>query len=74
MIVGTQEIVTGNIVMAQIIDLESIRRTRPTRETSPSAGAEILFFLGVRYERMDAPAKPTGPAAGGIGRRRGKRA
>ena len=59
--------------MAQIIDLESLRRTRPTRETIPSGGAEILFFLGVRYERMDAPAEPTRPA-GGVGRRRRRRA
>ncbi len=59
--------------MAQIIDLESFRRTRPTRTTIPSGSAEILFFLGVRYERTDTPAKPTGPA-GGVGRRRRKRA
>ena len=70
---GTQEIVTGTFVMAQIIDLESFRRPRPTRETIPSGGAEILFFLGVRYERTDAPAEPPGPA-GGMGRRRRKRA
>lgn len=71
--VGTQEIVTGKVVMTQIIDLESVRRTRPTRTTNPSGDAEILFFLGVRYERMDTPANPTGPA-GGVGRRRRKRA
>lgn len=59
--------------MAQIIELESFRRTRPIRETIPSGGAEILFFLGVRYERMESPAEPAGPA-GRVGRRRRKRA
>jgi len=44
--------------MGQIIYLES--RARPIRPTSPVQGdAQILFFLGVRYMRMDEYSAPT---------------
>ena len=49
--------------MAQIIELHSFRRTRPPREAVFSGEAEILFFLGVRYESTNgtAPAEPRRP-------------
>ena len=50
--------------MAQIIDFQSLRHARPQRELLPTGGAEILFFLGVRYERMadDIPVEPRRPS------------
>ena len=59
--------------MAQIIDLQSFRQTRRPRTAIASGGAEILFFLGVRYEWTDgtAPAKPGRPGgSSGGGRKR----
>jgi hypothetical protein len=44
--------------MAQIINFPSARRSRPVTDMPPENGAEILFFLGVRYVRTDAPAQP----------------
>ncbi len=42
--------------MAHIIEMESFRRARPAHDREAGSGAEILFFLGVRYERMpEAP-------------------
>ena len=52
-------------------DLIAFRSQRPSGEARPSgAGAEILFFTGVRYQRMseDAPssiATPHQPRQGG---------
>lgn len=41
---------------AKIIDMKSFDARRIRRFDPPAAGAQILFFLGVRYERMpDAP-------------------
>ena len=49
--------------MAQIIEMEPFRAARPARDPRPSGGAEILFFLGVRYERMpETPAPVERPA------------
>ena len=42
--------------MAQIIELQSFQAARPPRALVAGTGAEILFFLGVRYERMPDPA------------------
>ena len=56
--------------MAQIIELQSFRRTRPPRETVVGGEAEILFFLGVRYESTNGtapvePGRPTGSSGRG---------
>lgn len=46
--------------MAQIIDFQFARAARPSRAATAPGNAEILFFLGVRYERMpDAPQAPS---------------
>ena len=63
--------------MGQIVYLES--RARPIRPTPPVQGdAQILFFLGVRYMRMDeysAPTSdsPTGNSGDNTGGRKRKR-
>lgn len=44
--------------MAQIINFPSARKSRSVTDMPPENGAEILFFLGVRYVRMDTPAQP----------------
>ena len=54
-------------------------QARKTRSSAVGAGAQIMFFTGVRYERMQEPAQQEGdsgaPPAGGLGggrrRRRG---
>lgn len=58
--------------MAQIIDFETFKHARPPREAFADGDAEILFFLGVRYERMtdDSPAEP--PRRSGTPRRKRK--
>jgi hypothetical protein len=66
--------------MAEIIPITS--RARAARlAPKPAEGAQILFFLGVRYMRVEEP--PTvrggapgarGEAGGGKGRRRRARA
>lgn len=54
-------------------DLIAFRSQRPSGEARPSGpGAEILFFTGVRYQRMseDPPssnARPQHPQEGGKG-------
>lgn len=64
--------------MSQIIAMEPFRRARPMREAVESGGAEILFFLGVRYERMpDAPPvnpEPVDRSARPVRRARKRRA
>lgn len=48
--------------MAQIIEMQSFEGRRFRRFDLPSDGAQILFFMGVRYERMpDAPESPATP-------------
>jgi len=66
--------------MAEIISLRP--DARAARATSPpSEGAQILFFLGVRYCRIEEPEdpqrrakKPRGEDDGGKKRRRRARA
>jgi len=68
--------------MAEIIPLRP--GARAARSAPPSEGAQILFFLGVRYCRFEEPeqpqrekprrAKPRGEADGAKKRRRGARA
>jgi hypothetical protein len=67
--------------MAQIIPLQS--RARPSRPApAHEGGAQILFFLGVRYMRMEDPLLTPGGApeahgghnAGGKKRKRRARA
>jgi len=58
--------------MAQIISLQS--RMRPPRPPSPAGdGARILFFMGVRYMRIEeySPSTTDAPSRGD-GRRGGK--
>ena len=59
--------------MAQIIDFQTARNSRPAIEAAPGEGAEILFFLGVRYVRMETPVEPTNPEKA-VRRSRKKRA
>ncbi len=65
--------------MAEIIPLRP--GARPAREVPPPEGAQILFFLGVRYSRIEEseetqrPARdPHGEDHGGKKRRRRARA
>ena len=61
--------------MAQIIEMQPFSRLRPIRETFVG-NAEIMFFMGVRYERVpDAPPvvpapQPVGNTAARRGRKR----
>jgi hypothetical protein len=54
------------------------KQALPERKGEPRCGeaAQILFFMGVRYKRLDDPAKtPTGaPDERGGGRKRKRRA
>ena len=64
----------GAKAMAQIISLE--QRAQGRRHAAPVVGgAQILFFLGVRYMRMEEPlhSQPSGPNESG-GRKRKRRA
>ncbi len=65
--------------MAQIISLQS--RMRPPRRPAPTGdGARILFFMGVRYVRVeeyspsttDTPSRGDGGAGGGKRKRRAR--
>jgi hypothetical protein len=59
--------------MAQIISLQS--RMRPPRQPAPAGdGARILFFMGVRYMRIEeySPSTTDAPSRGD-GRGGGKR-
>ena len=65
--------------MAQIISLQS--RMRPPRPPAPAgAGARILFFMGVRYMRIeeyspstaDAPGREDNHGGGGKRKRRAR--
>ena len=52
--------------MAEIFEFKARPRLHRNMEPIPAEGARILFFLGVRYERMDSGVeKPTKPAGGG---------
>lgn len=42
--------------MAVVIPLAPARRSRRTPANEQGAAAQILFFTGVRYERMPEPA------------------
>jgi len=66
--------------MAEIIPLHAGAR-EAQRTPPPSEGAQILFFLGVRYCRIEEPEEPRRPAKkppneddGGKKRRRRARA
>jgi hypothetical protein len=39
--------------MGKVVAFQPRARAAPTREGALQRDAEILFFLGVRYERMD---------------------
>jgi hypothetical protein len=65
--------------MAQIISLQS--RMRPPRQPAPAGdGARILFFMGVRYMRIeeyspsttDAPGRGDDHGGGGKRKRRAR--
>lgn len=44
--------------MATILDFRSQSRAeRPPHAVTPGRQAEVVIFPGVRYERVDAPAK-----------------
>jgi hypothetical protein len=67
--------------MAEIIPLRPGARAARLAPPPPSEGAQILFFLGVRYcrieeleESLDPVEKPRGEDDGGKKRRRRARA
>ena len=63
--------------MAQIIDFSSFRESRPMPAVASYDQCELLFFLGVRYERMPethASSEPTTPTSQGPRRSRKRRA
>jgi len=64
--------------MAEIIPLRPGARAARLAPPPPSEGAQILFFLGVRYCRIEEPQdpveKPRGEDDGGKKRRRRARA
>ncbi len=64
--------------MAEIIPLPSGARAARLAPPPPPEGAQILFFLGVRYCRIEEPQhpveKPRGEDDGGKKRRRRARA
>ena len=52
--------------MAEILKFKARPKLLRSVEPIPAEGARILFFLGVRYERVEASIeKPTKPAGGG---------
>lgn len=56
----------GEVVAFRIRERESRQASEP-----PTGDAQILFFLGVRYMRMEEPPETLGPlAAAGAGRPR----
>lgn len=65
--------------MCEIIAFQPSGR-QGSQEAPPVGGAQILFFLGVRYERMEEPAPAAAPdtrggdPAGGKKRKRRVRA
>lgn len=61
--------------MAQIISLQA--RARAPRRTAPAKGAQILFFTGVRYMRIEdySPSQTDSPGrCDGGGKKRKRRA
>ncbi|MGD9542615.1 MAG: hypothetical protein AB7F41_02785 [Methylocystis sp.] len=68
--------------MGKVIALQPRMRATSTRRRAPERDAEILFFLGVRYVRMEdafadrseacAPKSCDAPTRGGKRRRRGR--
>ncbi|MGD9541395.1 hypothetical protein [Methylocystis sp.] len=63
--------------MGKVIAFQPGARAAPTREGALRRDAEILFFLGVRYERMDDACydqkRASGPDSCGAPPTRGKR-
>ncbi|MCP8937802.1 hypothetical protein NK718_04690 [Alsobacter sp. SYSU M60028] len=53
--------------MALILPFRATESRRRAAEPPSGAGAEILFFTGVRYTRNDDPPGPGRPTAGGLG-------
>ena len=49
--------------MAEIIPLRPGARVARLTPPPPSEGAQILFFLGVRYCRIEEPEEPQRPAS-----------
>lgn len=60
--------------MGKVIAFQPRAKAAPMRQSASRRDAEILFFLGVRYERMDDArcdqGKAPAPIAGGKRRRR----
>jgi hypothetical protein len=45
--------------MGDIVEFQSLKsKSRRSDEPVPVAGAEILFFIGIRYERTDVSVAP----------------
>jgi hypothetical protein len=47
--------------MAQIITLPDAGSRVPKRAPKGSTGAKVLFFTGVRYERLETPSERRKP-------------
>lgn len=50
--------------MADVIRMQDRKVKRPRRRPLPAGSAKVLFFTGIRYERLDGrgpqPGTPTG--------------
>jgi hypothetical protein len=45
--------------MGEVVEFKGFQSKLPSCEQAvPAGGAQILFFLGVRYERQETPAAP----------------
>jgi hypothetical protein len=48
--------------MGDIVEFQGLKsKSRRSDEPVPVAGAQILFFIGIRYERTEALAEPKAP-------------
>lgn len=47
--------------MATVLQFPAANAERKTIAKVSGAGAQIVFFTGVRYERVDLPEKPKPP-------------
>ncbi len=59
--------------MGEVIAFGMREKTPRRASGSPTGDAQILFFLGVRYMRMDEPSGAFGTHAPGAGPQGGKK-
>lgn len=52
------DVTTNDTVTGEVIDLSLFADRRPSATERSGREGRILFFTGVRYERMEEPAGP----------------